>query len=207
MQSSFSIEKLHRFLTEKLGRNAGADTEASSPDLYDLSYEDALLDPQIRQYFKAEYGLAQPPSGVFPRLLAAIRAHEAGDTAPQGTRTSAAFLTLYRVLRTSTVQRLVSGGIAAALVIAVLSSNSAHFLRGTAVSLVTEYSTPTAKAAIGEEDTVELATSRDNRYVIHRPSIASDPEFYDPVELRLPVRTESASGLGAPPRWQRFGGQ
>jgi hypothetical protein len=96
--------------------------------------------------------------------------------------------------------------VAAALMIAVLSSNSAHFLRGTAVSLVEYESSPTPGALLDNADNMHIAINRDNRYVMRRPSLGSDPEFYDPVELRLPSRADSA-GLAAPVRWERFGGQ
>jgi hypothetical protein len=91
--------------------------------------------------------------------------------------------------------------------IAVLSSNSAAFLRGTAVSLVTGESTPTAGWSPSTEDAMELATIRDDRYVVRIPPAGSEPEFYDPVELRMHARVEFASGNSTPVRWQRFGGQ
>jgi hypothetical protein len=116
-------------------------------------------------------------------------------------------LSVYRPLRTTTAHRLVSGGVAAALMIAVISSNSASFLRGAAVSLVTSESTPTAGWVPSTEDAIELATNRDNRYVVRIQAAGSEPEFYDPVELRLPARVEFASGNSTPVRWQRFGGQ
>ena len=45
--------------------------------------------------------------------------------------------------------------------VAVLSSNSAQFLRGTAVSFVREEAAPTPSAIVSSQDAVERATVRD----------------------------------------------
>jgi hypothetical protein len=207
MQSSFSLDDVRRFLSEKLRRNSVADAAAKRADENDVSYEDALLDLQLRNYFRAEFGVAQPPSGLFPRLLAAIRAHERREAAIEPPRPRAALLSLYRLLGAPAAGRLVSGGIAAAIMIAVLSSNSAHFLRGTAVSLVREESTPTAQVALSEAEAAELATNRDNRFVTRRVSVGTEAAFYDPAELRVPARLDVSSRRATPILWKRFGGQ
>lgn len=186
---------------------AGAQIPADPVDEHDVSYEDAIFDLQLRNFFRAEYGQVEPPPRAFPRLLAAIRAHERGQAVQEAPRPIAAMLSVYRALRTTTAHRLVSGGIAAALMIAVISSNSASFLRGAAVSLVTGESTPTAGWVPSSEDAMELATTRDDRYVVRISPAGSEPEFYDPVELRIHARVEFASGNSTPVRWQRFGGQ
>lgn len=207
MQFSNPLERLRRFHTDRLRRNTAADNSAEHAVDNDLDYEDALLDLELRNYFRMEYGLAEPPSHVYPTLLAAIRAHERGLDTPETSRPVAAFVSVYRALRTATAHRLVSGGIAAALLIAVLSSGSADFLRGTAVSLLREESTPTPTVQPVGKSALELATLRDNRYVTHITSPAADPDFYDPAERRLPVRADAASGKSTPSRWQRMGGQ
>jgi hypothetical protein len=205
MQSSFSLDKLRRFLTGDHRRNTHIDPGADAE--HDLSYEDVLLDLQLRQYFKAEYGVSEPPARVFPRLMSAIQAHERGRVTPEASRPVAAFVAIYRVLRTTTAHRLVSGGIAAALMIAILSSNSAHFLTGTAVSFVREEATPTTNTPITGQIAFTIATERDNRYLSHVPITGNDPEFYDPAERRMPARDASASGSSTPALWLRMGGQ
>jgi hypothetical protein len=207
MQSSFSIDSLRRFLYEKLRRHAapGATSEGTADS--DLSYEDALLDLQIGNYLKAEYGHAQPQSAVFPRLLAAIRAHEQKQTTTRGPLPVTAFMALYRALHSPAAGKLVSSGIAAVVMIAVLSSNSAQFTRGTAVSFVAEESTPTPSIVHTGENATDLATQRDERFVIRIRSIAAEPAFYDPAERRTPGRPGLASGRSTPVLWQRFGGQ
>jgi len=41
----------------------------------DLSYDDALLDVEIRSFMRAEYGNQNPPDGMFYRVMHAIRLH------------------------------------------------------------------------------------------------------------------------------------
>src|SRR5438093_8678184 len=43
---------------------------------HDLNYEDALLDAEMRVFFRNEYGGIEPPSGVFPQVLNAIKRHD-----------------------------------------------------------------------------------------------------------------------------------
>ena len=203
MESSSLLNKARRFVNGMLRRNEGTGAAAEC----DLSYEDALLDLQLRQYFKSEYGFTEPPARVWPRLIAAVHAHERGQATLEASRPIAALASIYRALRTTTAHRLVSGGIAAAVMVAVLSSNSAQFLRGTAVSFVREEAMPTPSAIVSGRDAIELATERDNRYVLHLFTSSNDPEFYDPAERRMPARAASASGNTAPARWQRMGGQ
>ncbi len=206
MQFSVFRDNLRRTFTGRPSRDSYNPTGQNDIEP-DMSYEDALLDSQLRAYFRTEYGTAQPPSGVLPRLLAAIRAHERGENPASATRPVAAFLSLYQALHTSAAHRMVSGAVAAVLLIAILSSNSVQLLRGTAVSSVDEFISPTPSAVMNPRADFELATNRDDRYVMHPPSVSSEPAFYDAVERRLPPRIESASGSTTPGRWLRLGGQ
>jgi hypothetical protein len=206
MQYSVIRDNLRRFFTGRPSRDSYNPAVQDNTES-DISYEDALLDSQLRAYFRSEYGTAHPPSRVLPRLLAAIRAHERGETTASATRPVAAFLSLYQALHTSAAHRMVSGAIAAVLLIAILSSNSVQLLRGTAVSSVDEVVGPTPSAVMNSRADFELATTRDDRYVMRLPSIPSEPAFYDAVERRVPPRIESASGSTTPGRWLRLGGQ
>jgi hypothetical protein len=119
-------------------------------------------------------------------------------------------MSLYRVLQASSTQRLVSGAVTAALLVAVLSSNSVHFLTGTAVSFVDSEASPTPSAAVQAKSDFDLATNRKDRYVNHLsdtlPYVASEPAFYDPVERRVPQRDDLAAN-NTPARWLRLSGQ
>jgi hypothetical protein len=206
MQSNVSIDKLRRVFIDGL-RNLTPETAyGQRSDGRDTNYEDTLLEVRLRNYFRTEYGMAQPPSGVLPRLLATVRAHERG-AATKAARPLSAVLNLCRVLRTTAAHPLVSGGVAAAITISIVTSGSYPILHSTGSSLAGERSTPTSAPVLIGDEALKLATDRDNRYLTYRPPGASDAAFYDPVELRLPPRTGAASGYTNPYRWQRFGGQ
>ncbi len=206
MQSMIFIRRIRGFFTDGLRRLAPDTAYERQAAGRDMSYEDALLDSRLRAYFRAEYGMARPPSGVLPRLLAAVRAHERGAAA-EAPRPIVAVLNIRRLLRTATAQRLVSGGVAAAVMIAIITSGSYPILHSTGHSLASEKSTIAAAPVLAGDQALKLATDRDNRYLTYRPAGASGAAFYDPVELRLPPRTGAASGYTSPYRWQRFGGQ
>jgi hypothetical protein len=70
MQSNHLPNLIQRVGT-KLGRRATAVDDAQE----DLSYDDALLDVEIRSFMRTEYGSLRPPDGIFPRVMYAIRLH------------------------------------------------------------------------------------------------------------------------------------
>src|SRR4051794_496033 len=92
----------------------------------DLSYDDALLDLEMRAFFRHEYSLAEPQANVYGRVLHSINA---GQISPQAavpvpvavpgwlTRVSRSFS---RIMTTSASARLVPGAVALLLVIGVL---------------------------------------------------------------------------------------
>ena len=206
MRSKVSIDKLRRVFIDGLRHQTSEAAYGRRSDGRDTSYEDTLLEVRLRNYFRTEYGMAQPPSGVLPRLLATVRAHQRGAET-KAARPLSAVLNLCRVFRTATAHRLVSGGVAAAITISIVTSGSYPVVHVTGSSLAGERSTPAAAPVLTGYDALKLATNRDNRYLTYRPPGASVVAFYDPVELRLPPRTGAASGYTSPYRWQRFGGQ
>ncbi len=91
-----------------------------------------MLDLNIRRYMQTEYGLAEPPHGVFGKVLAAIRSNSAAATSIRirlehrlGKLASAFYNAL---TRPSAASRLVPGLVAFGFVIAVLTSNSHNLL-------------------------------------------------------------------------------
>ena len=68
-QSSNLIYKMVRKILHK----RPVDKQVSAGEPSDLSYEDALLDVQLTSFFRTEYAKQEPPSGVFPRIIQAIR--------------------------------------------------------------------------------------------------------------------------------------
>lgn len=59
----------------KILHKGPVDKQVSVEESSDLSYEDALLDVQLTSFFRTEYAKQEPPSGVFPKIMQAIRLH------------------------------------------------------------------------------------------------------------------------------------
>ncbi len=118
-------------------RDIGKTAEKGEAELNDLSYEDALLDAQMRAFFQVEYGTEEPPRTVLPRLARAIRVHDQGQREPQSTGTSraassakrlatrlaGAMLHLYGASSHAGMSRVVSGSLAAMLLIITMWPN------------------------------------------------------------------------------------
>lgn len=64
---------LHR-ATQNLAKKAGCDN--MDKEMSDLSYEDALLDAQLRIFYGREYQDIEPPAHTFSKVLSAINANE-----------------------------------------------------------------------------------------------------------------------------------
>lgn len=117
----------------------GKGTASSQADEYDRTYEDALLDLQIRSFLRAEYA-KQPPPSTFHKLMQVItRSTLAQKPATQQfTRTAilspsffrSAPAALYRVAARFNVGRSISGSLATLLLVAVMWPNMMHALNG-----------------------------------------------------------------------------
>ena len=103
----------------------GTGQQDISDDPNDRSYEDALLDVQITSYFRAEYGKAEPPKGVFPRIIQAIRLHRERQEKLANTSAFARFTeslgqklaSAYRFGARADSGRVLSGGLVTALLL------------------------------------------------------------------------------------------
>jgi hypothetical protein len=108
-----------------------SDPKISAPEEYefdDLSYEDALLDVEIRSFMRTEFGKKMPPHGVFPRVMQAIKLYRE-DQAKNGSLGVASRLTriagslgqaivaTYKVGTRLDASRMVSGGLITALLL------------------------------------------------------------------------------------------
>jgi len=69
MQSNLLQNSIHKFVSKITHRSSELDQSAQE----DLSYEDALLDVEIRSFMRAEYGKENPPDGVFARVMQAVK--------------------------------------------------------------------------------------------------------------------------------------
>jgi hypothetical protein len=70
-QSSNLINKM----ACKILHKGPVDKQVSTDEPSNLSYEDALLDVQLTSFFRTEYAKQEPPAGVLPRIMQAIRLH------------------------------------------------------------------------------------------------------------------------------------
>ncbi|MEO5953616.1 MAG: hypothetical protein ABIQ44_14210 [Chloroflexia bacterium] len=98
----------------------------------DLSYEDALLDWKLRRFMQAEYGRAEPPKGIFSKLLTAIISPAGALNTTPGSMLQRLALQFYNVLSKPTAtSRLLPGIVAFGLVVMVLSTNSNNIIINT----------------------------------------------------------------------------
>lgn len=129
MQRSHISSFIHKLLRKSPPIEAD-----DSAMLNDLSYEDALLDVQLRSFFRAEYGRENPPQGVFPRLMRAIRL--VGGEQRTSSKTGMAgqlgqtLATIYRRGICSNMGRSLSGALVTAFLMLAMGPNISELLNG-----------------------------------------------------------------------------
>jgi len=74
MESKQSSNLINKMACKILHKGL-VDKQVGTDEPSDLSYEDALLDVQLRSFFRTEYAKQEPPAGVLPRIMQAIRLH------------------------------------------------------------------------------------------------------------------------------------
>jgi hypothetical protein len=167
-----------------------ADLEAQ-----DLSYEDALLDHEVRSYMKTEYGSATAPEDAFYKLSDTIHTSEQGSRPPLPTRTASAspsliavaFASLQRYLARPALPRVVSTGLVLLLAFLAIDSRLTN-LSDTANSYspAATYSSPASSAAADSTDLVSPHSASDwndgphSRSASRSPRILYDPTYDDP---------------------------
>jgi len=133
-------DKLYSIIDKlRLRKRSNASSMPADAELNDLSYEDAILDLEMRSFFRAEYGKSEPPAGVFPRVMCAIRLYNSGADAQARTGALAVFtritnkmgqalMAAYRLGSHASTGRILSGSIvAAALLLTVMPSVTSSF--------------------------------------------------------------------------------
>jgi hypothetical protein len=119
------IDRIASKITPKTDREVSARADETTND---LSYEDALLDVEIRSFMRAEYGKKGPPNGVFPRVMQAIQLYreEQAKAAPRGLAASLTriagslgqtIVTTYKLGARLDAGRIVSGSLITAIVL------------------------------------------------------------------------------------------
>ena len=111
--------------------SAGAFPEDYDPaTANDFSYEDALLDSQIRAFMQDEYRQVAPPEGIFQRLTRVLRNETVTQQVTAISRRERIFVGLYRAFSGQTLSRMVPGGIAVAVLIVVgIGSSTSSLVR------------------------------------------------------------------------------
>lgn len=160
----------------------------------DRTYEDAVLDLQIRTFMHAEYGAAEPPPGIFARLVRAIEQGLAASGPRAGARQSFP-AHIMAALTGPATGRLLPSFAALALVLMVFGSNSARFLgyNSTSPALGSFQPAPTqlpeAANPLAVAPTVEIGPIEG----LQLP-IKDDAAFYDRAERLLPTDRHEAKG-------------
>lgn len=157
---------------------------------YDLSYQDALLDFEVRQYFNIEYGNTQPPSNSFETVLARLEGDVActSETRPRRPILSLGFVrAIYRALSQPLPSRMVPGSVALMLIVVLMGSNVSQLLRGTDD---VHYSDPGVSSVVTNSIRMPVSIDDLERRLGERidapPDYPPGPDVLDPFELRQP---------------------
>ena len=191
------------FPTRTKARLYDASEEGTAPP-DELSYEDALLDAQLRLFMRADFEGVEPPAGQYAQVERLISQDKEADgslllpslpfsspflppsdlpTSPfRGSRPSGRF---YRLLTGTASSRLLPGGIALALMMMVLGANASQLLRGAPPTPVVDV------VDIGDASPILLNPTWGN-HVAAQPASMTDIVIPDPREI-LPKRPPASA--------------
>lgn len=172
----------------------------------ELSYEDALLDAQLRLFMRADFKGVEPPSGQYAQVERLISQDKEADNSlilpslPSSSpflppsdlpaspfRASRPSGRFYRLLTAPASVRLLPGGIALALMIMVLGANVSPMLKGEVGPLYVGVN-PTPIVDIGDASPLLLKPNWGNP-MAGQPSLTTEIFTPDPREI-LPKRPE-----------------
>jgi len=134
------ISSLIDRIVSKIAHKSDPKVSARDEEAFeDLSYEDALLDVEIRSFMRTEYGKKTPPYGVFPRVMQAIKLYKEGQAkaaslgvALRLTRIAGsvgqALVATYKLGTRLDAGRMVSGSLITALLLLAVWPGMAHSL-------------------------------------------------------------------------------
>jgi len=188
--------------------------QARMSEEYDLSYQDALLDSEVRQYFKIEYENDQPPSNSFEKVLARLEVDVAcaNETRPRRPILSPGFVrAIYKALSLPLVSRMVPGSAALMLIILLMGSNVSQLLRGThevyysdpvdssgvSYSIKMPVSVDNLERRLGERIDAPVSIDDLERRLGERidapPDYPPGPDVLDPFELKQPRQRHNST--------------
>lgn len=168
----------------------------------DLSYEDALLEWKIKRFMLSEYGDAQPPQGIFGRVMAAIKTQQnktKGVRADLVQFISGFGRAIYNLLAKPTAaSRIVPSIVAFGFVIAVLSTGTHNLIFETTYEGPRiEIESPPAAISPDEFMRREIAELAKKDLVTVRGNVPeglgqfyppANIEFYHPFERHIPSK-------------------
>jgi hypothetical protein len=187
----------HLFSTDTNAQLYNDNEQGNSPP-DELSYEDAMLDAQLRLFMRADFESVSPPNGQYAEVLLLVSQDKKADgslpmptsrpsPAPSLQSTSAGLGTspfpasrpsggIYTLLTGTALARLLPGGIALALTMMVLGANLPQLLSGEYVHVsptpITESlppQAPTANPVAGQPASNEI-------YVFDRHEVRGMPQ-------------------------------
>jgi hypothetical protein len=140
----------------------------------DNTEEDGLLDLEIRRAMQAEYGSAEPPAGIFDRVMYAIKQRRLDEAGAR--RHMAAFKSLVlkfyaqirKVITPVAINRLAPAGVAIALLLVFADANVQHMLG--------RHTSPPSIYTI-VQDTTATDTASDSRSNITEAAVEADPRI------------------------------
>jgi len=136
-----SISSLIGRIVSKIAHTSDPKVSVRDEEAFDnLSYEDALLDVEIRSFMRTEYGKKMPPYRVFPRVMQAIKLYKEGQTKAASVGVVSrvtqitgslgqAIVATYKLGTRLDASRMVSGSLITALVLLAVWPGMAHSLR------------------------------------------------------------------------------
>ncbi|MDQ3929830.1 MAG: hypothetical protein M3328_11895 [Chloroflexota bacterium] len=183
----------------------------------ELSYEDALLDAQLRLFMRAEFDGVEPPAWQYAQVERLISQDKETDgslilpSLPSSTpflpaltsdlpaspfRVSRPSGRFYRLLMGTASSRLLPGGIALALMMMVLGANVSQLLRGE-FSVLYGGANPTPVADGTGWDATGVSAqpphTASGNPTVGQPSIRPEIYIYDPAEVRMPKRPDASA--------------
>lgn len=183
------VGRSHHFYTGTKAQLYNLSEQGDSPP-EELSYEDALLDAQLRLFMRADFDGVSPPSGQYAQVEQLILQDKEAEGSlltlpslpsprPALQSPTSPFPTsqpsgrLYRLLMCTASVRLLPSGIALALLLMVLGANVSQLLRGEYVGVPP---TPITEPQLPQAPTAN--------------PVAGQPEVYvfDPREVLMPKR-------------------
>ncbi len=148
----------------------------------DAGTEHSLLDVQLSRYFRREFGDAMPPAGVLGRLLQSIAENQGGRLSRRHSRPWHLAANAYQWLLMTNLFRAANGLVAAALLVALLSTHAQQTLLsqgGAPGALAPPAASSGTAVAVRQINTLQHSAGAEP--LATRSAIAERERSYDPA--------------------------